>query len=126
MSVRSICNLRPQIRRDQICDARKQSIPGLIDVSSAKQSTLLAPHQSEAAFVGERSFSKSWGLRASGSFFPLPLPRLSSQLSRRTRAETLATQARRLADLVFTMAARVMADEYAIFKISSALFILRI
>ena len=39
--------------------------------------------------AGERSFSKSWGLRASGSFFPLPLPRhsfflLLSQLSRRT------------------------------------------
>ena len=32
------------------------------------------PRQSEAAFVGERSFSKSCGLRASGSFFPLPLP----------------------------------------------------
>ena len=32
-------------------------------------------------------------------------------------------RARRLADLVFKMAARVMADEYAIFKISSALFI---
>ena len=26
------CNLRPQIRSDQICDARKQNIPGLIDV----------------------------------------------------------------------------------------------
>ena len=35
-------------------------------------------------------------------------------------------RARRLADLVFKMAGRVMADEYAIFKISSALFILRI
>ena len=39
--------------------------------------------------MGERSFSKSWGLRASGSFVPLPLPRhsfflLLSQLSRRT------------------------------------------
>ena len=33
---------------------------------------------------------------------------------------------RRLADLVFKMVARVMADEYAVFKISSALFILRI
>ena len=32
-------------------------------------------------------------------------------------------RARRLADLVFKMAARVMADQYAIFKISSALFI---
>ena len=32
-------------------------------------------------------------------------------------------RARRLADLVFNMAERVMADEYAIFKISSALFI---
>ena len=32
-------------------------------------------------------------------------------------------RARRLADLVFKIAARVMADQYAIFKISSALFI---
>ena len=62
-------------------------------------STLLALHQSEAAFLGERSFSKSWGLRASGSFFPLPLPRHSfyfcsrPNFSRRTHAETLATQA---------------------------------
>ena len=32
-------------------------------------------------------------------------------------------RAKRLADLVFKMAARVMADQYAIFKISSALFI---
>ena len=31
--------------------------------------------------------------------------------------------ARRLADVVFKMAARVMADEYAILKISSGLFI---
>ena len=35
-------------------------------------------------------------------------------------------RARLLADLVFKMAARVMADEYAIFKISPALFVLRI
>ena len=35
-------------------------------------------------------------------------------------------RARRLADLVFKMAARAMADKYAVFKISSALFILRI
>ena len=35
-------------------------------------------------------------------------------------------RARRLADLVFKMAGRAMADEYAVFKISSALFILRI
>ena len=35
-------------------------------------------------------------------------------------------RARRLADLVFKMAARAMADEYAVFKISLALFILRI
>ena len=32
-------------------------------------------------------------------------------------------RARRLADLVFKMAARVMADQYVIFKIRSALFI---
>ena len=32
LSKQSICNLRPQIRPDQICDARKQNIPGLIDV----------------------------------------------------------------------------------------------
>ena len=32
-------------------------------------------------------------------------------------------RARRLADLAFKMAARVMADQYAIFKISSARFI---
>ena len=49
--------------------------------------------------MGKRSFSKPWGLRASVSFSPLLLPRhslfvLSSQLSRRTRAETLATQAK--------------------------------
>ena len=49
--------------------------------------------------MGERSFPKSWGLRASVSFSPLPLPShsffflLLSQLSRRTRAETLAMQA---------------------------------
>ena len=51
--------------------------------------------------MGEHSFSKSWGLRASVSFSPLPLPLpchsffllLSSQCSWRTRAETLATQA---------------------------------
>ena len=30
--------------------------------------------------MGERSFSKSWGLRASVSFFPLPLPRHSFYL----------------------------------------------
>ena len=35
-------------------------------------------------------------------------------------------RARRLADLVFKMAGRAVADEYAVFKISSALFILRI
>ena len=35
-------------------------------------------------------------------------------------------RARRAADLVFKMAGRVLANEYAIFKISSALFILRI
>ena len=36
------------------------------------------------------------------------------------------TTGERLADLVFKMAARAMADKYAVFKISSALFILRI
>ena len=35
-------------------------------------------------------------------------------------------RAKRRADLVFKMAGRLMADEYAIFKISSALFVLRI
>ena len=35
-------------------------------------------------------------------------------------------RARRLADLVFKMAGRAMADEDAVFKINSALFILRI
>ena len=29
---KEFCNLRLQIRSDQICDARKQNIPGLIDV----------------------------------------------------------------------------------------------
>ena len=56
------------------------------------------PRQSDAAFVGERSFSKSWGLQASVSFTPFSLPLhffflFSSQFCRRTRAETLATQA---------------------------------
>ena len=72
-ALQSIRNLRPQISWDQICHARKQSIPGLIHVSSAKQSPLPAPNQSDA-FVGERSFSKSWGLRASVFFFPIPIP----------------------------------------------------
>ena len=61
----------------QISNARKQNIPGLIDVLIAISVTLTAPHQSEAEFVGEHSFSKSWGLRASVSFSPLPLPRHS-------------------------------------------------
>ena len=51
--------------------------------------------------MGERSFSKSWGLRASGSFFPLPLPCHSffflllpqPQFLDEPREETLATQA---------------------------------
>ena len=48
-----------------------------------------------------KRFSKSWGLRASVSFAPFPLPLilffflLSAQLCRRTRAETLAMQAKR-------------------------------
>ena len=29
---KEFCNLRLQITSDQICDARKQNIPGLIDV----------------------------------------------------------------------------------------------
>ena len=50
--------------------------------------------------MGERSFSKSWGLRASGSFVPLPLPRHSfffcscPSFLDEPREETLATQAR--------------------------------
>ena len=50
--------------------------------------------------MGERSFSKSWGLRASGSFVPLPLPRHSCffcscpSFLDEPREETLATQAR--------------------------------
>ena len=49
--------------------------------------------------MGERSFSKSWGLRASGSFFPLPLPRHSfffcscPSFLDEPREETLAMQA---------------------------------
>ena len=35
------------------------------------------PSQSDAAFAGERRFSKSRGLSASVSFLPLPLPPLS-------------------------------------------------
>ena len=50
--------MRPQIRSDQIRDPRKQDIPVLIDGLIAIQSTQPAPHQSKAAFVGERSFSK--------------------------------------------------------------------
>ena len=54
-----------------------------------QDSTLPAPRQPEAAFAHECSFSKSWGLRASGSLVPLPSPvihffLLLSQLSRRT------------------------------------------
>ena len=60
----------------------------------------LAFETSEAAFVGERSFSKSWDLRASGSFVPVPLPRHSCffcscpSFLDEPREETLATQAR--------------------------------
>ena len=48
--------------------------------------------------MGERSFLKSWGLRASVSFSPLPLPLhslflLSSQLSRGSLVEGFAKQA---------------------------------
>ena len=49
--------------------------------------------------MGERSFSKSWCLRASGSFVPLPLPRHSfffcscPSFLDEPREETLATQA---------------------------------
>ena len=48
--------------------------------------------------MGERSFSRSWSLRASVSFAAFPLPPhffflLSSQRSRRTHVETLAMQA---------------------------------
>ena len=48
------------------------------------------PRQSDAAFVGERSFSKSWGLRASGSFTPLPLPLHSFFCSRSSFFDELA------------------------------------
>ena len=51
LSKQSICNLRPQIRPDQICDARKQNIPGLIDVLIAIYSVLPASHQSQAQIV---------------------------------------------------------------------------
>ena len=60
LSKQSICNLRPQIRSDhkspqiksdQICDARKQNIPGLIDVLIAIYSVLPASHQSQAQIV---------------------------------------------------------------------------
>ena len=54
-----------------------KNAPWYFTVGFVCKLTLLAPHQSEAAFVGERSFSKSWGLRARGSFFLLPLPRHS-------------------------------------------------
>ena len=52
--------------------------------------------------MGERSFSKSWGLRASGSFVPLPLPRHSFFCScpsflDEPREETLAMQANKRA-----------------------------
>ena len=90
------CNLWPQIR--SVAHVNKAYLVWLM-FRVLCISTLLALHQSEAAFLGERSFSKSWGLRASGSFFPLPLPRHSfyfcsrPNFSRGTRAETLATQA---------------------------------
>ena len=55
--------------------------------------------------MGKRSFSKLWGLRASVFFAPFPLPPhsffflLSSQLSRRTSAETLVMQAKMVVEL---------------------------
>ena len=67
--------------------------------------------QSEAAFVGERSFSKSWGLRASGSFVPLPLPSHSlffcscPSFLDEPREETLATQATRLVTIYLLISA---------------------
>lgn len=80
ISPKGIYNLRLEISSlsDQICDAQ-QNIPGLIDALIAIRSTLLTPHQSEAAFVHEHScFSKS---RICRQAFPLiisPLPSHSS------------------------------------------------
>lgn len=75
-SPKGIYNLRLEISSlsDQICDAQ-QNIPGLIDALIAIQSTLLTPHQSEAAFVHEHScFSKS---RVCRQGFPYFSPSLS-------------------------------------------------
>ena len=77
-----------------ICDHKSDETRLVTHVNKAYHYTSTAPIRS--CVLGERSFSKSWGLRAGVSFFPLPLPRhsfslLSSQLSRRTRVETLAT-----------------------------------
>ena len=88
---------RYQSKAFVICDHKSDETRSVTHVN---QVYLPSPHQSEAEFVGERSFSKSWGLRPSVSFFSLPLPchsffLLSSQLYWRTRAETLATQAKR-------------------------------
>ena len=76
-----------QFKEIVICDHKSDKTRSVAHVNKAylvwlmfrvlSISTLLALHQSEAAFLGERSFSKSWGLRVSGSFFPLPLPRHS-------------------------------------------------
>ena len=75
-SPKGIYNLRLEITSlsDQICNAQ-QNIPGLIDVLIAIQSTLLTPHQSEAAFVHEHScFSKSRVCRQVFPYFsPSPL-----------------------------------------------------
>ena len=70
---KAFCNLRPQFWWDQICDARKQSIPGLIVVSIAKLSTLPAPHQSEAAFVGEWVFQNRGVCGQACPSFPSPV-----------------------------------------------------
>ena len=88
------------IRSDQICNARKQNIPGLIYVCIDRYSintTSTAPISS--CVHGRTQFFKIVGLRSSVSFSSLPLPvipfffLLLSQLSRRPRAETVATQA---------------------------------
>ena len=65
-----------------ICDTCERNIAGLIDILITLQSTQPTPHQLEAAYTF---------FGASVSFFPSPFfVILSSQLSRRPRAETLA------------------------------------